>query len=383
MGARTPDLSAFRRLTVSRGLGLDLSVEMPSSALPISVVLPALATSFLSPMGAQVVCHDRYGDYAAGSQVESGSNGSSGTGINGGTGWGGPYDVSNAIKSLVKIEDRTANPILYLNGEVVIAGGNRALRFDGVANGTYAVHRPLGTSFSAAAGEILWFSLLFRTNNPSPLANQDFFQIGFDDNDNAAGGIPRVSIGANTTSSTFPAPFHFFARSTTASGASAFDSAVPIAGATTYLLVACIEPHDGVYDTVSLFINPGESTDPGPPSATITLPSGLATLSHSFIRTVNLESGDVYVLDEWYIGRDYGSVVQSLDGTLRITGPPSEPPVVIWPAALTGVTLETSTTLEIDSWSEVTGPFTLDDGNILYGVPTDPGIPRRFFRLRR
>ena len=51
--------------------------------------------------------------------------------------------------------------------------------------------------FSAAEGESLWFSFLFRTNNASPLANQDFFQFGFDDNANASSGIPRVSIGAN------------------------------------------------------------------------------------------------------------------------------------------------------------------------------------------
>ena len=83
-------------------------------------------------------------------------------------------------------------------------------------------------------------------------------------------------------------------------------------------------------------------------------------MSHAFIRTVDLDSGDAYVLDEWRIGRDYGSVVRSLRNALRILAadPPGGPPTLRWPASLPGVVLETSTTLEPDSWTEVTGPFT-------------------------
>lgn len=351
---------------------------------PVFLVLAALSSS---PLPAQLVGYEGFGDYSAGTQVESGSNGSAGTGLDGGAGWGGPSDVSNAIKSLVKIEDRTASPVNYLNGDIVILGGNRALRFYDVANGSYAVQRPLGTVFDAAAGDTLWFSVLFRTatGGASPLANQDFFQIGFDDNATAASGVPRVSIGANTTQTTFPSPYRFFARSTTAVNASDFHDGNDIAAVTTYLLVGRVQPHEGTYDTVSLFVNPASLEDPGPPSAEVVLPSGLATLSHAFIRTSGLDNGDVYVLDEWHVARDFGSVVQSLRGALRIlpAATPESTPVLRWPVSLTGAVLETSTTLAPESWTEVAGPFALDGVNRQFPVPVDPETPRRWFRLRR
>ncbi len=349
--------------------------------------LPTLAVALAGLAGAQLVCYEGFEEYAAGAQVESGSNGSPGTPLNGGTGWGGAYDVSNAIKSLVLIENRSSSPVNYSNGEVVLPGGIRALRFNGAANGGYAVRRPLGTVFEAAAGDTLWFSVLFRTatGGASPLANQDFFQIGFDDNGNPVSGNPRVSIGSNAVSDTFPADAQFFARSTTAPLSSAFHGSLPIAAVTTYLLVAQIQPNAGAYDTVNLFVNPSSLDNPGPPSATITAASGLSTLSHAFIRSANLESGDVYVLDEWRIGLDYGSVVGSLRNALEILPAmvPGGSPALSWPASLPAVVLESSSTLAPDSWELVTGTFTAVGGDLTYPVPITPGTPRRFYRLRR
>ena len=338
-------------------------------------------------LSAQLVCYEGFGDYSAGIQVESGSNGSAGTGIDAGAGWGGAFDVNNAIKSLIRIEDRSANPVSYSNGEIAILGGNRALRFYDVANSGYAVRRQLGAVFSATAGDTLWFSVLFRTaaGGASPLANQDFFQIGFDDNENAASGVPRVSIGANTTQATFPSPYRFFARSTTAVSASAFYDDVSIAATTTYLLVGRVQAHEGIYDTVSLFVNPSKLGDPGPPSAELVLPSGLASLSHAFIRTVGLDNGDAYVLDEWHVARDYGSVVQSLKDTLKFfpATSPESPAALRWPASLNGVVLESSTTLAPESWVELPGPFALKGSERELPLPAEPLTVQRFFRLRR
>ncbi len=270
------------------------------------VTLPALAVALAGPARAQVVCYDGFEGYGANAQLESGNTSSDGTGRNGGTGWGGAYDVYNPIKDRVLIENRSSNPVSYTNGGIVLPGGIRALRFYNNADGSYAVRRPLGTVFEAAAGDTLWFSILFRTadGGASPQANQDLFQIGFDDSADPASGNPRVSIGSNTLSTTtFPSACHFFARSTTAPLSSAFQESLPIAAATTYLLVGQVQPNGGVYDTVNLFVNPSNPDDPGPRSATITAPSGLATLSHAFIRTAFLDGGDAYVLDEWRIGR--------------------------------------------------------------------------------
>ncbi len=349
----------------------------------VTFFMPAIVS--ITQAGAQLVCYEGFSGYAAGAQVESGANGSSGDGLDGGAGWGGPYDVSNAIKSLVRIENRSSGPVNYANGEIFIPGGNRALRFYDIANGSYAVRRPLGTVFDATAGDDFWFSVLFRTTSASPLDNQDFFQLGFDDNPAAVSGSPRVSIGANTGSADFPAAFRFFVRSTTAPDASVFCDDIDILAANTYLLVGRIRPEAGLYDTVSLFVNPSTLDHPGSPSASITLPSGLAALSHAFIRTVGLDSGDAYVLDEWHIGRDYGSVVQSLRGALRIlpADQPGGSPVLRWPVSLTGAVLETSTGLTSEPWSEIAGPFAPAGADHQYPIPIDPGTPRRFYRLRR
>ncbi len=346
-----------------------------------------LAAGAALPLRAQLVAYEGFNDYAADVQIESGTNGSGGAGIDGGAGWSGPYDVSDFIKSLVRIENRSSSPVNYTSGGITISGGSRALRFYDTANGSYALRRPLGTVFSAAAGETLWFSVLFRTatGGASPLANQDFFQIGFDDNANASSGNPRVSIGANTTQTTFPSPCRFFARSTTAVSSSDFCDNQDIAAATTYLLVARIQPHDGVYDTVSLFVNPSASGQPGPPSAEIVVASGLNSLSHAFIRTANLDLGDAYVLDEWHVGRDYGSVVQSLEGSLRMhpAALPDVPMILRWPVSPVGTVLESSDTLAPDSWIVDPGPFFLKNAEWELGIPIEPDSPRRFFRLKR
>jgi hypothetical protein len=355
--------------------------------------LPALVVALGGLAGAQLVCYEGFEGYGGGVQVESGSNGSAGPPLNGGMGWGGAYDVSNGIKNLVKVENRNGiSPNLpavnYSNGEISIPGGVRALRFYDSANGSFAVRRPLGAVFEAALGETLWFSVLFRTANggASPLANEDIFQIGFDASEMPVSGDPRVSIGStNLPEAPFPAPCRFFARSSADPLASDFHDSLPIAAATTYLLVGQIQPAAGAYDTVNLFVNPSSLDAPGPPSATITAPSGLSTLSHAFIRTVNLDPQDAYVLDEWRIGRDYASVAGALTNLLEIipASVPGGSPTLRWPASMPGVVLETSTTLAPDSWGLVTGTFTVAAGYSTYPVPITPGTPRGFYRLRR
>lgn len=299
-------------------------------------------------------------------------------------GLGGVYNVANNIKHLVKIEDRTGTPTTYSQDEIHIEGGDRALRFYDNANGSFAVLRPLGTTFQAAAGETLWFGFLFRTNSSGGLSNQDFFQIGFESGPNSN---PRVSIGVDSGSANFPAPLRFFVRSTTAPAASTFCDDLPILPATTYFLVAGVQPNgEGKYDTIQLFVNPASVTHPvGPPSASITLNSGLSSLSHLIIRTAGLDGGDVYIIDELRIARDYQSVVQRLQDSLKIvpSSQSGDAGVLRWPASLTGAVLETSATLAPDAWAEVPGPFPLDGAEYAVPIPICPQYPRAFFRLRR
>jgi hypothetical protein len=108
-------------------------------------------------------------------------------------------------------------------------------------------------------------------------------------------------------------------------------------------------------------------------------------LSHAFIRTAGLDAGDAYVLDEWHLGRDYGSVVQSLQGALRLlpAAVPGGALTLRWPVAPADALLQTSTTLAADSWTPVTGPFSLRGAEWEVPAPIDPETPQRFFRLRR
>jgi hypothetical protein len=178
-----------------------------------------------------------------------------------------------------------------------------------VANGSSALLRPLGAAFGS--DQPLYFSFLFRCNNASPLPNQDFFQVGFDGDAAASGGNPRLSIGVNVISTTIPPdqPFRFFARSTTAIASSAFDDTTDVAAGTTYFLVGRLSGAGGNFDRVDLFVNPFTLALPVTPSATITLDSGIASVSNFYIRSAGLDSGDAYVVDELRVGRDYESVV--------------------------------------------------------------------------
>ena len=274
-----------------------------------SLIAGCCSVCFPSQIPAQMLVYEGFETYTAGAQLESGPNGSGGTALNGGSGWDGSYDVQNGIKTLVIIEDRMANPITYQNGAVNIDAGFRALRLNGTANGSYAIRRPLGAAVAASA--TVYFSFLFRTANSSPLANQDFIQLGFDNNANPASGTPRVSIGANTISTTFPPnqPFRFFARSTAATASSAFDNTTDIQGLTTHLLVGKISrTGGGNFDRVDLFVNPSTLSEPAP-SSSVSLDSGISTLSHFFLRTVALDSTDANVIDELRVGLSFASVV--------------------------------------------------------------------------
>ena len=279
-------------------------------SLSLFVLSIGLACLLSRSARAQLTAYEGFEEYAGGVQIESGANGSGGTGLNGGAGWNGAYDVNNGIKSLVFVDDRSASPVVYQNGAVRLDGGFRALRLNGNANASYALRRALAVP--VPAGGTLYFSFLFRSNNTSPLANQDFVQLGFDDNASASGGTPRMSIGANTISTTFPPnqPYRFFARSTTAIGNSVFDDTTDIQGLTTYLLVGRFSRAGaGNFDRVDLFVNPSTLSEPATPSATVLADAGIALLSHFFVRTVALDSTDACVLDEWRAGQSFASVV--------------------------------------------------------------------------
>lgn len=274
-------------------------------ALASVVVCVGLALFASATAQATLFAYDGFEEYAP-ALVEDGPNGSAGVGLNGGFGWGGAYDVNNFVKSLVRIEDRTALPVVYTNGEIHIDGGVRALRTYDVANGSPLLLRPLATIQTPE--NPVYFSFLFRTNNASPLDTPDFFQVGFDNTATALN--PRISIGANTQEVNGALPFRFFARTTTTVANSSFSLAPEIQAATTYFLVGRVRGNPtGNFNLVDLFVNPATLLEPTTPSASISGNSGFRLLSHFLIRTDFLENGDGYVVDELRIGGDYASVI--------------------------------------------------------------------------
>jgi len=355
----------------------------------IEGVLSALVFGLAGPARSQLFVHDGFEEYSAGVQLESGSNGSAGTGLAGGFGWFGGYDVNNAIKSLVKAENRSSSPVVYGNGGVRLHGGARALRLYDVANGTPVLLRRLGRELSTVAGGSVWFSFLFRTNNADPLANQDFLQLGFDEEAMPVPGNPRLSVGLNTTSTVFPPsqPFRFFARADTAAAATVFDDSAGVAAGTTYLLVGCIRNNGQFHQRIELYVNPASLLVPPAPSAVSEAASGPAVLSRLLLRTSALDNGDAYVLDELRVGFSYESVVMAEVPELRLAWDASGERV----AGLVGMLRWPSQRLAtLEAAPGPGGPWepvgvegrSLSGNDWLLPVAVRGDEPRRFFRLR-
>lgn len=337
---------------------------------------------------AQIFGYDGFEEYAAGVQLESGSNGSAGAGLAGGFGWSGGYDVNNAIKSRVKTENRASSPVVYENAEVRIHGGVRALRLWDNANGTPVLLRRLGRGLPAVAGGSIWFSFLFRTNNGDPLANQDFLQLGFDEEAMPVSGNPRLSVGVSATGTVFPPsqPFRFFAAADTAATATVFDESAGVAAVTTYLLVGCIRNNGLFHHRLELYVNPGSLLEPPAPSAVSEAASGPANLTRLLLRTSDLEQNDVYVLDELRVGFSYESVVMAEVPALRLAWDASAVRTGLagtlrWPA-LRVATLEAAPSPG-GPWEPVgVDGRSLSGVDWLLPVAVRGDEPRRFFRLR-
>jgi ABC-type multidrug transport system fused ATPase/permease subunit len=352
-------------------------------------VLSALVFGLAGSVRSQISVHEGFEEYGAGAQLENGSNGAAGTGLAGGFGWAGAYDVNNAIKSRVKVENRASTPVVYENGEIRIHGGTRALRLWDDANGTPVLLRRLGRDVPVVAGGSVWFSFLFRTNNADPLANQDFLQVGFDEEAMPVAGNPRLSVGVNTTSTVFPPsqPFRFFARSGTNTAATAFDDSSGVSAGTTHLLVACIRNNGLFHHRVELHVNPGSLLAPPAPAAVSESGSGPSVLTRLLLRTSALDATDVYVLDELRVGFSYESVVMAEVPPLRLTW---ESASVKEPDLVGQLRWPTQRFTVLESAPAPDGPWeavglegrSISGSDYLLPVAAHRDHPRRFFRLR-
>jgi len=79
-------------------MGLGLAPARPAALAALAAWSLVFSLAASAARGV-VIASDNFESYPAGSQLESGANGSPGTGQNGGTGWTGPYNIDDARKT--------------------------------------------------------------------------------------------------------------------------------------------------------------------------------------------------------------------------------------------------------------------------------------------
>jgi hypothetical protein len=252
---------------------------------------------------AEVIAGDNFESYLIGAQLEDGPNGSAGTGLNGGSGFTGPYNViDNNLKSNVTVAAQSLN---YSSGAVSVSGGLQSSRIADAANGTA---NGLFTRPFAAQNDTVYFSFLYRTNNPSA-TSEDFVQIGFSD---VATGEPKTSVATGSNATGNPPPAEFFVR-VPAAAANSTGSGIPLQEDTDYLVVGKFSKASGssAFNRVDLFLNPTTMTEPGTATVFREAPagSGPPTISNFIVRTARLDAGDQYFIDNLTIGTTYADVV--------------------------------------------------------------------------
>jgi hypothetical protein len=209
-----------------------------------------------------LIATDGFESYAAGSQFESGPDGSAGTGLNGGSGFTGAYDTDDLNKSHASVIAQSLN---YGAGSVLITGGVNSANFTGpITLSTDFVSR----AFPAQTGT-LYFSFLLRGTQTSQ--DEDFLQIGFS---GSPTGEPPIAAGiAGAVANTLPD--QFFIRMPALTANQTLLPSPTFTLDTTYLLVLKVSKvGSGNYNQLDFFLNPTSLTEPGVATLTRTADSG-------------------------------------------------------------------------------------------------------------
>ena len=250
-----------------------------SKLVPSFIVLAALALG--STAHATLIAYDGFEGDATGALNSK----------TGGTGWSASW---SAITGVTVAAPSTT--LVYNSGAVSLNGGNRVAQVS--ATGTTDNVAP--RSFASQTGT-LYFSFLFRL--ASGTSDDDFIQFMLNDdtsvtNSASIGDLSNVS-GANDFSS----------RIGGSNGGTSVSSNVPIAQATTYLLVGKVSKvSSSNYNHIDLFINPSTTTETGA-LASQTVSASISSVSYFTVRVSNIESTDQYQFDELRIGTTWADVV--------------------------------------------------------------------------
>jgi len=265
------------------------------------IVFPGLCFALIAvaidPTRAALVATDGFESYAAGSQLESGADGSPGTGLSGGSGFTGAYETDDLNKSHAVI---AAQGLSYNAGSVQINGGANAASITGAIT--------ISTDFLArsfpAQSDTLYLSFLLRGTQTSP--DEDFLQIGFS---GSATGEPPIAAGiAGAVANTLPD--QFFIRMPALTANQTLLPSPTFALDTTYLMVVKVSKvGSGNFNQLDFFLNPTTLTEPGAATLTRFADSGVPTATNFRMRVARLDVGDSYLVDEVKIGTAYADVV--------------------------------------------------------------------------
>lgn len=284
--------------------------HLPAIALAAMTTVSVALTTQSARAG--TFASDDFESYTAGSQLESGLNGSPGTGLNGGFGFSGAYSSDDATKSQATI---TTASLSYINGSINVNGGSKALKLTGgVADSTNQALRPLATN---QTGQTFYYGFLYQADAPT-VTNEDFVQIGLSD---VANSEPKVSTGtAGATAGT--TPMQYFVRDPNGTANNTFGSTpVAFTADVTHLLVVKVSQVNGLgtYNRIDLYLDPTSLTEPGTSTIGFTAPTTAtapATLNQFVIRYFRGDASDAYLLDNLNFSDTYaGAIVATPEPT--------------------------------------------------------------------
>lgn len=267
-----------RFLTSGRSSGLSLAL-----GLLAGLALP-------TPGSAALIAEDSF--YTGGGTLN---------GRNGGSGWAGAW-VTNGLGNLATCVDSTEGSLHFTPaGGATILGGSEAVDISGTVNNP-VVYRQL----ASAQNGTFYVAYLLRQVAGSWGGNNTF-------------SVHLADSGVNTGTLNFGirGGADFMVRSGTGAPL-AGDGTGTLTPNTTYYLVARLSKPGGssTYDQIDMWVNPRVASS-NSPNVTLTLTNGtgLASISHLFLRAAAMDAADVVRVDELKVGANWLDVLTPWTGT--------------------------------------------------------------------
>ena len=261
-------------------------IPMLSRVFPMALLASQIT---LATASAALVSYDGFESYAEGAL----------NGSNGGAGWDSAWTGVSGV-------DVVSGGLSYVNGDITINGGSRALAVTGADDNAF-----LRSFDTTSLGNEIYFSFLM---NSALAAGDDFFNVFLTD---------AASTGTNTTKKS-PGGIGDLSTSVAEFGArmNRNGNVQDVSGSSyvaeqTYLLVGRIsnagasESSGANFDMVELWVNP-TSGSLGLADAVVdsnVTGTSVGSLTRIGMRSVNLSGGDTLILDEFRVGSDAASVL--------------------------------------------------------------------------